>query len=97
MVRIEIKGKDREKVLKTINKLRAKLFNPPKGIEILGPAPCYRERLKDYYRMQIVIKSNKATDKSGLVLKELYKKATNDINFSNSLKLNIDVNPVSLL
>jgi len=97
LVRIEIKGKDREKVLKTINKLRAKLFNPPKGIEILGPAPCYRERLKDYYRMQIVIKSNKATDKSGLVLKELYKKATNDINFSNSLKLNIDVNPVSLL
>ena len=97
LVRIEIKGKDREKVLKTINKLRAKLFNPPKGIEILGPAPCYRERLKDYYRMQIVIKSNKATDKSGLVLKKLYKKATNDINFSNSLKLNIDVNPVSLL
>ena len=97
LVRIEIKGKDREKVLKTINRLRAKLFNPPKGIEILGPAPCYRERLKDYYRMQIVIKSNKATDKSGLVLKELYKKATNDINFSNSLKLNIDVNPVSLL
>ena len=97
LVRIEIKGKDREKVLKTINRLRAKLFNPPKGIEILGPAPCYRERLKDYYRMQIVIKSNKATDKSGLVLKKLYKKATNDINFSNSLKLNIDVNPVSLL
>ena len=97
LVRIEIKGKDREKVLKTINKLRAKLFNPPKGIEILGPAPCYRERLKDYYRMQIVIKSNKSTDKSGLVLKKLYKKATNDLNFSNSLKLNIDVNPVSLL
>ena len=97
LVRIEIKGKDREKVLKTINRLRAKLFNPPKGIEILGPAPCYRERLKDYYRMQIVIKSNKASDKSGLVLKKLYKKATNDLNFSNSLKLNIDVNPVSLL
>ena len=31
------------------------------------------------------------------LLVDLEPEATNDLNFSNSLKLNIDVNPVSLL
>ena len=74
LVKIEIKGSEKEKVNKTINQVRSKLPSTVKGIDILGPAPCYREKLKDNFRMQIVLKSKKSTDKSGAELRKLYKK-----------------------
>ena len=97
LVKIEIKGSEKEKVNKTINQVRSKLPSTVKGIDILGPAPCFREKLKDNFRMQIVLKSKKSTDKSGAELRKLYKKATENLRLSSSLKLSIDVNPVSLL
>ncbi len=38
--------------------LRARL---PKNIEIIGPAPCFYERVRDTYRWQIILKSSSRT------------------------------------
>ena len=72
----------------------------PKGIEKLGPSYCYREKLREQYRMQIVLKSKKKFDPSGARLHKFYKSNLRNIqkNFSPSkVKLIVDVNPVSLL
>ena len=73
--------------------------NIPRGIQKLGPSFCYREKLKDQYRMQIVLKSKKKSDPTGMRLHKFYKahlKNGQNRLFNNSTKLIIDVNPVSL-
>ena len=100
MVKIEIRGKNIKEVEKSINKIKNKMVNPPKGISILGPALCYREKLRDYYRMQLIIKSNKELDVNGAKLHKYYKSIlSKDIGVQIPLKqrLVIDINPVSLL
>ena len=84
----------------SIEILNNKIPSLPIVIEKLGPAYCYREKLKDQYRMQIVIKSNKKYDPSGSKLQNLYKntlKNAQEVINKNKSRLIVDVNPVSLL
>ena len=100
LVRLEIRGTNKNDVIRAIDDLNKKIPSLPNGIEKLGPSPCYREKLKDHYRMQIVLKSNKKYDTTGSIVHNLYKKAINNIHFRKSnakSKLIIDVNPISLL
>ena len=100
LVRLEIRGRIKKDVETSIEKLNNKIPLLPLGIEKLGPAYCYREKLKDQYRMQIVIKSNKKYDPSGSKLQNLYKntlKNAQKVINKNKSRLIIDVNPVSLL
>ena len=100
LVRLEIRGRIKKDVETSIEKLNNKIPSLPLGIEKLGPAYCYREKLKDQYRMQIVIKSNKKYDPSGSKLQNLYKntlKNAQEVINKNKSRLIIDVNPVSLL
>ena len=71
----------------------------PKGIEKLGPAYCYREKLKDNYRMQIIFKSKKKYDPVGARLQKFYNSIiiNSKINVSRNPQLIVDVNPTSLL
>ena len=66
-------------------------------MEILGPAWCYRERLRGKYRMQIVFKSSKELDPSGSKLHQFLRNNLLDKNIRSGVKINIDVDPVSLL
>ena len=100
IVRLEITGKNKNDVAKSIETLNRKIISLPNGIEKLGPSPCYREKLKDNYRMQIVLKSDKKYDPAGSVLHGIYKKAIKNTKLgtnSSGPKLIVDVNPISLL
>ena len=100
IVRLVVKGKSKSGVEGAIAQLKNRFKNIPKSIEILGPAYCYRERLRDYYRMQIVLKSKKEFDPNGRKLHTYYKsiiKSNNGVNLKGGLRLIVDVNPVSLL
>ena len=72
----------------------------PKGIIILGPANCYRERLRSKYRMHIILKSNKTYDINGNKMHKYLQKRISAKLFDkipSGVKAFIDVNPVSVL
>ena len=100
MIRLEISGKNKNAVERATKILREKLGNPPKGIGLLGPAFCYREKLYNHYRMQIVIKSQKRKDPNGYKLHKYCKNIIfngNGLKLKGNVRLIVDVNPVSLL
>ncbi len=99
IVKLELSGPDRAALEKTAADLRSYLKKPYKGLEILGPAFCYREKLRNRYRMQIVLKSLKTVDPGGRLLHNFIRnKVTENKKFiSKSIRLNIDINPISLL
>lgn len=90
------------KKLETVNKVSMKLLNKLsgkfKGLEVLGPAPCYFEKLRGEYRIQIVFKVSKEVDPNGKKLHSFLRK-----NFfeteptSRHIKMSVNVDPVSLL
>ncbi|MEA1881124.1 MAG: primosomal protein N' [Candidatus Marinimicrobia bacterium] len=100
MVRLEILDKNKNAVEKASKFLGNKFNRPPKGITLLGPAFCYRERLRNQYRMQVVLKSRKELDPNGQKLHQYYKsiiKNGDPFKLPGNVRLIIDVNPVSLL
>ena len=100
MIRLEIEGIKKELVTTHANKIRKKLSPSPKGLDILGPANCYRERLRGKYRMHIMLKSDKTHDTNGeklhSFLQDHLKVGLLD-KLPSSVKVLIDVNPVSVL
>ncbi len=100
MIRIEIEGKNKEVVASTSTKIKRSLFKPFKGLEILGPANCYRERLRGRYRMHIIMKSDKAYDHNGLKMHNYLNKNITSGHWNkipSEIRVHIDVNPVSVL
>ena len=99
LVKIEIRGKNKRYVSHAIETLNNNIPSLPTGIEKLGPSPCYREKLKDQYRMQIVLKSNKKHDSSGSRVHRIYKQAIKKSQLMKNTrsKIIVDVNPISLL
>jgi primosomal protein N' (replication factor Y) len=100
MIRIEIEGAKKEHVNTTAEIICSKLRPSPKGIIILGPANCYRERLRGKYRMHIILKSNKTYDINGNKMHKYLQKRISAKLFDkipSGVKAFIDVNPVSVL
>lgn len=100
MVRLEISGENRKAVETASIILGRKFKQLPKGMILLGPAFCYRERLRNQFRMQIVIKSKKEMDPNGTKLHQHFKKIVNHkdtLKLPGNVRLIVDVNPVSLL
>ncbi|MBC8346786.1 MAG: primosomal protein N' [Candidatus Marinimicrobia bacterium] len=100
MVRLEISGENRKAVEKASRILGNKFKQLPKGMILLGPAFCYRERLRNQFRMQIVIKSKKGMDPNGSKLHQYFKRIINQkdtFKLPGNVRLIVDVNPVSLL
>jgi len=97
LAKAEFIGTKKNNVDKAANKIRNSFQKKFKGMEILGPAWCYRERLRGKYRMQIVFKSLKETDPNG---RKLHQYLINNIlnkKIGNGVRVNIDIDPVSLL
>lgn len=100
MIRIEFSGKNAENTKQFANQMvdQLKLVNSP--IEILGPAFCYRERLKGRYRLHIMLRSKKAIDPNGDKLHSFLLMHLKNGLFAKTpsgIKYFIDVNPQSVL
>ena len=46
-------------------RIKNNLLNHYKGLEVLGPAACFKEKVKNNFRFQIILKSIKKYDSSG--------------------------------
>jgi len=97
LAKVEFSGIKKSTVDKTANSIRNSFQKKFKGMEILGPAWCYRERLRGKYRMQIVFKSSKELDPNGSKLHQYLRNNLLDKKIGNGVKVNIDIDPVSLL
>ncbi|MBI4833230.1 MAG: primosomal protein N' [Planctomycetes bacterium] len=96
LLRILMEGKDEAKTEVYGKQLAGKIkefIGDDKDIEILGPAPCPWERIKNHYRWQIVIKSKTAD-----FIHKLYHVYRKDFNStSKSIRLTLDIDPLNLL
>ena len=99
LAKLEFSAKDKKRLNKITDKVYDHLKNPYKGLEILGPVDCYYERLRNKFRMQIVLKSYKSVDPNGDKLNKYINENLpnwNSMNYSDT-KISIDINPTSLL
>lgn len=100
MVRIEIAGKVKEKTINVSKQILNKVSSCPSTIDVLGPAACYRERLRGKYRMHIVLRSNKDKDPNGDKLQSfLHERCEKGLleKLPSGIAAFIDVNPISVL
>ena len=99
LAKLEFSAKDKKRLNKITDKVYDHLKNPYKGLEILGPVDCYYERLRNKFRMQIVLKSYKSVDPNGDKLNKYINENLPNWNSMNSsdTKISIDINPTSLL
>ena len=100
MIRIEVIGGQKGLAKKHAEKIVKELGQPPSTIEILGPALCYRERLRGKYRLHIMLRSNKTKDPNGDLLHTFLRdRLTQDLVEKTPSGINafIDVNPISVL
>ena len=100
LAKIEFSGKDFNKIEQIINRFSCSIIGSYKGLDVLGPAPCYLEKLKNSYRFQIIFKSNKIVDPNGFLLHKFIidniKKLKIDI-VSTGYKAKIFFDPLSLI
>ena len=54
--KIEYLGPNVKSVSSLSNKIKNEFFGIYKGLEILGPAPCFKEKVNNKYRFQIILK-----------------------------------------
>ena len=100
LAKIEITGTNQEKTSIMAFDISRSMNKNYDGLTILGPVPCYLEKLRNKYRFQIIIKSVKTLDPNGKKLHSFI-----DHNFNNdSLKrqfghgrINIHFDPLSLI
>ena len=99
IIKIEFIGPQSKSVLSLSNKIRRNLLNKFKGLEILGPAACFKEKIKNNYRYQLILKSLKKYDSNGekihLFINDNFIKHNNSGNGLN--KINIHVDPMSMI
>ena len=99
IARIEFVGSNSKIVFSLSKRIKNSLLNRYKGLEILGPAACFKEKIKNNFRFQIILKSIKKYDSSG----ERLHSFINDNFIQNknlkigSNKINIHIDPLSLI
>ena len=99
MANLVFSGKKKITVMRKADKVRSGLSGKYKGLDIIGPAPCYRERLRGKYRIQIVFKSAKSQDQNGLKLHHFLQQNFGlEINQQahSGVIASLDINPVSI-
>ncbi|UCD36967.1 MAG: primosomal protein N' [Fidelibacterota bacterium] len=100
LIRLLFQGKDQEKVWDRAREMRSFLTPLQKGIHLLGPASAPYERLRDNWRVHLLLKSSREVDLGG---QQLHRLITNRVPRSwlerghQGVRMKIDVDPVSLL
>ncbi len=97
LAKVEFSGTIKNRVDKIANSIRNDFQKKYKGLEILGPSWCYREKLRNRYRMQIVFKSSKELDPNGKKLHQYLQSNLLNKKIVSGVKVSIDIDPVSLL
>ncbi len=88
-VNISVRGRKEEKVRKDIQTLFARLNSEKKeGMEILGPAPCFHVRIKNYFRYHLILKVKKIEGLDSFLSESL-----KEIKFPYF----IDIDPIDML
>jgi primosomal protein N' (replication factor Y) len=93
IVKIIIKGKNLKNVIFEAEKLKKKLLK--KCINVLGPIPAPLEKIKLFWRYIIVIKGDKKNSIHTSIIKSI--NINNLEKFNNKVKIQLDVDPTSLL
>ena len=100
LAKIEFIGPSRSSLIFLIEKINKNIKGKYVGLDILGPTPCFLEKLKNQFRFQFVFKSQKIFDPNGTYLhKFIY---LNFKNYNNQKllgrnKINIYFDPISLI
>ena len=100
LAKVEFVGQNRERLSFLIDKFKHNLKDVYVGLDILGPAPCFLEKLKNNYRFQLVFKSKKHFDPNGIYLHKFINKNFKNYNNQKLLgqnKINIYFDPISLI
>ena len=100
LAKVEFVGPNRPKLFSLIEKFKHNLKGVYTGLDILGPAPCFLEKLKNNYRFQLVFKSKKHFDPNGISLHNFIDKNFKNFNNKKLLgqnKINIYFDPISLI
>ena len=98
IAKIEFIGSNSKTVLSLSTKIKNNLLNRYTGLEVLGPAACFKEKIKNNFRFQIILKSIKKYDSSG----ERLHSFINDNFIQNknlgigSNKMHIHIDPLSM-
>ena len=100
MSRVELSGRDQDKVKSRADSLVNKIQERPEGMEVIGPAPCPLERIRGQFRYQIILKSLKSKDRNGNRFHTFLNRYFGDRDRpqpKSGVKMIIDIDPVSLL
>ena len=100
LAKVEFVGPNRSRLFSLIEKFKHDLKGVYTGLDILGPAPCFLEKLKNNYRFQLVFKSKKYFDPNGIYLHKFVDKNFKSCNNKKLLgqnKINIYFDPISLI
>ena len=99
MCRVEFSGKSLGKVESASQETTKSLTPSYPGLKILGPAPCYRGKIGNRYRQQLIFKSSKEKDPNGNKLHQYLKKNFSQKNLGKtaSVRIQLDINPASML
>jgi len=100
LAKVEFVGPNQPSLLSLIEKFKHNLKGIYTGLDVLGPAPCFLEKLKNNYRFQLVFKSKKQIDPNGIYLHKFIRKNFKNYNNKKLLgqnKINIYFDPISLI
>ncbi|MCF8267887.1 MAG: primosomal protein N' [Ignavibacteriales bacterium] len=97
---IEIKDEDQKKSLGAINDFYKFLQPFANSVIITPPSPAVIDKLKNYFRFQILVKSERKNDASGKILRNAVREAFIRFNRESRFKdirLVIDIDPYSMM
>ena len=100
LAKIEITGKNKDKVSTLALDIAKSISGKYDGLSVLGPAPCYMEKLRGQYRFQIIFKSLKKFDPNGKKLHSFIDKNFQKFSQKNQMgqsRINIHFDPLSLI
>ena len=99
ITKIEFIGPNAKSVLALSKTIRNSLLHQYRGLEILGPAACFKEKIKNNYRFQIILKSLKKYDSNSeklhLFINDNFIKHKNFSPGANNIQIHVD--PISMI
>ena len=100
LAKIEITGSNQEKTSILAINIAQAINGDYAGLSILGPVPCYLEKLRNNFRFQIIIKSVKTLDPNGKKLHSFINRNFNHISQKHQIgkaRIKIHFDPLSLI
>ena len=100
LAKIEITGKNKDNVSILALDISKSMSGKYDGLSVLGPAPCYMEKLRGQYRFHIIFKSLKIFDPNGKKLHSFINQNFQNISQNNHIRqsrINIHIDPLSLI